>query len=857
MATVAASRVDVKIAVDAEGNASRVVKETRDQLDGLGNSAKSATDGASAGFGKYAGVAQQSLSRIGGAVSAINAVLGGTTPELQKIGQGFTAAGAVANTIPGPIGLAAAAVVGLSVATYEFAKAAAEAEARSKFMRGGAGSEGLAESIGISQKAVNELRIDMEDLAAEGIEPNKAVLRDVRDRAVAMGEDGEKAVLAYVRAMKGGAKELRAFQATGGDLGVENLKTLEKEVGLFPNLIQAEKDRLTIQMQAMDVVDKQAKLRAEETKNNQTIAALQAELASARVSAASIEKEQDLARLQRRNEEIEKERASNVERARAINVRSVQESAADQAKLENINRQALGKERIAQLEVDVTQATSLEARQAAIVAVINEKLNQLRADALDLQRRSVDMTSAQVEAETAALQTRQQQIQAETARQAKALADERRRRGEAAAAKNRERIDAETAATIKLAQAEAEQIEAKSKDPALDDAVIRKKLQVIDLEEEAARRAAARRVNTAQGRANELAAIELAAFNKRQALTDAETKKREQNAADVVALKREQFEQELQAEIETQAKIDELTKAQTDRSIEDMRSRGDFHAAMLAEIQAAEAQTAANIAKINQELAVKLTGLDEDSALAAKERQLAEARIAAEQQSLAVKTSEAYAKQSASTNEAIDKQIGTIDRITSSALQAGGLSDIGKGMAGLASNVLKGSAAFDQFNQAAQSGNLDAMAKANEGLSGAIDGTITASGAAAAAFVDDEKTKAGILALTETAASIASFATGNVVGGIGHAASAAIYAGIAGGAIPAGGGAAAGGATTGGGGPVTGETGAAGGGGGGGVTQVFNFNKGFVVGSTQEVAKGISGTLNSVNGTGYDRRKAA
>jgi hypothetical protein len=56
---------------------------------------------------------------------------------------------------------------------------------------------------------------------------------------------------------------------------------------------------------------------------------------------------------------------------------------------------------------------------------------------------------------------------------------------------------------------------------------------------------------------------------------------------------------------------------------------------------------------------------------------------------------------------------------------------------------------------------------------------------------------------------------------------------------------------------VTGETGASGGGGGGGMTQVFNFNKGFVIGSTQEVAKGISGTLNSVNGTGYDRRKAA
>ena len=216
MSTVAASRVDVKIAVDAQGNASRVVKQTRDELDAMGKSAQAATGNAASGMARYSQLAQQSASKIGGAFSAVNAVLGGTNPIMQKLGQSFTAAGAVANVIPGPIGIAAAAMTGLAVATYKFIEAANEAEAKTKFMRGGAGSEGMAAQLGITQDAAIKVGAALEQMTDQGIRPTSTELRAVRDRAVAMGADGSKAVEQYLAAWAKGPDALIAVQAEIG-----------------------------------------------------------------------------------------------------------------------------------------------------------------------------------------------------------------------------------------------------------------------------------------------------------------------------------------------------------------------------------------------------------------------------------------------------------------------------------------------------------------------------------------------------------------------------------------------------------------------------------------------------------------
>jgi len=901
MSTVAASRVDVKIAVDAQGNASRVVKQTRDELDAMGKSAQAATGNAATGMARYSQLAQQSASKIGGAFSAVNAVLGGTNPIMQKLGQSFTAAGAVANVIPGPIGIAAAAMTGLAVATYKFIEAANEAEAKTKFMRGGAGSEGMAAQLGITQDAAIKVGAALEQMTDQGIRPTSTELRAVRDRAVAMGADGSKAVEQYLAAWAKGPDALIAVQAEIGNLGIKNLGELGASIGLSRESLGLERDLTDLKVQQDELLKEAAQIQA-------SVA-----LAGGKITETD-----------QRSLDLVRQKAKVLEGELAARRRYAAE---EKVSLQN---STLAKGRATLLDIAATQEKRKTVAEVIRIQAIDLRLADIAARLNTLHRNRNVLSQQDYAIKVQALKIEQAQAEAAKAAVFDQAQADRAARQQAAAAKNKERIQAETDATIKLAQAEVQLATERAKVPGADPDVLAARLRVIDLEEAAARKAAKDRTNTARGRENELRAIELNARNEREAARKATADAEVERSRKVVELKRAAFEEELQAEIDTQAKIDELSKAQAAREIEQLRNRGDVHGATMLEIQTAEAQTAANIEKINRDLAIKLTGIDEQSELAAKERLLADQQIAAERQKLADVTAAAFTKESDAIVASFKTKLSTVDDAIQNTLGASadlvqsgfartveakqnaiealkalqensanlneadradldaqvkaqekiyqkqikGLQDqakqaqetiksvqsFGKGIAGIVGNVQKGSQALAAFQKAADAGNVEQMATANEGLTNAIDGTIAASGAAATAFIEDEQTKAAILAITETAASVAAFAGGNIPGGIAHAASAAIYAGVAGGAIPTGGAGTAGtataGATTGGGGAVTGATGEAGGG-GGGVTQVFNFNKGFVVGSTQEVAKGISGTLRSVNGTGYDRRKAA
>jgi hypothetical protein len=77
---------------------------------------------------------------------------------------------------------------------------------------------------------------------------------------------------------------------------------------------------------------------------------------------------------------------------------------------------------------------------------------------------------------------------------------------------------------------------------------------------------------------------------------------------------------------------------------------------------------------------------------------------------------------------------------------------------------------------------LQALDANFEAISKGGDGAIAASGAVAAAFIDDTKQQAVIMALFEGAAAIAAFASQNYVGGAMHLVSAGLYAAVAGGA---------------------------------------------------------------------------
>ena len=133
-------------------------------------------------------------------------------------------------------------------------------------------------------------------------------------------------------------------------------------------------------------------------------------------------------------------------------------------------------------------------------------------------------------------------------------------------------------------------------------------------------------------------------------------------------------------------------------------------------------------------------------------------------------------------------------------------------------------------------------------IGAAVVGSAGAIGAATTAFVDSEKQKAGILSAVHTAQAIASGASGNIAAATAHAAAAALFFGIATGAVkmtaPGGGGGGEGGGS----GPSPergpGEEG------GGGRSVTIQFGGGIVLGRPQDVANAIAQAGFSARGTG-------
>ena len=147
----------------------------------------------------------------------------------------------------------------------------------------------------------------------------------------------------------------------------------------------------------------------------------------------------------------------------------------------------------------------------------------------------------------------------------------------------------------------------------------------------------------------------------------------------------------------------------------------------------------------------------------------------------------------------------------------------------------------------------DASKSANDRFVQGLPAMTSASGMAAASFVKSTKNKAAIQGAFEAASSIAAFATGNVVGGAGHAAAAAMFFALAG---KSGGGGAKGGAM----GTKTGALAGGGGGSGmsaaGGTSQVTVNVQGFALGSAVDMGAAIGRTVDTARHTGLNSSEA-
>ena len=159
---------------------------------------------------------------------------------------------------------------------------------------------------------------------------------------------------------------------------------------------------------------------------------------------------------------------------------------------------------------------------------------------------------------------------------------------------------------------------------------------------------------------------------------------------------------------------------------------------------------------------------------------------------------------------------------------------------------------------AAAATGVQQVASSWKGLEQSAPSAIAAAGAVAGAFVDGEREKAGVAAITEAAASIASFALGDIPASVAHAAAAVLYGSVAAGA--GGSKAGAGGASaeaSGGGGFAAPAVAGAGAGPSSpqGQAIVINFNAPLT--TRQEIGKGVQLALRSLSTTGLPKAKGA
>lgn len=851
---MAESRVQLMIGVDASGNASKVVKETRDQIDAMGQSAQRA-QGTSLGFAQ---ALQGGMTRLGAAFSGINAVLGSQTdPLIQKLGQGLTAAGAVANVIPGPIGVATAAVAGLATAAFAVKKEMDETDAKVRNL-GDSSTPKLKDKLDITVDSAIALQRALDD-TPKGLQATEVELAAVQARAKDTTKDSANASAELAKAFASGPKAVQDFQDKFGRLSsdVLRLPDLSKKFGLSKEA-QGLVDNQETALGRLQSVS--TELLLTDLARSRAAGALEA-TNKAIAEAHGIEKvqlESQAETLRQHTEEIQKQVDLLKEKqAKAQEERDKEKQAAKVAK-DNADYVAGQDQGIALIKANIGREESkipLELdkqsrkRQELIVWSAKQQLIQQQIALVQENIASGVKTEVQGRIELANLEAEANKL----------VSDQQAKQVKASSGPTKaQRLDAEKQAQLAVLQASQKQLEADVARNANKDDQLAAELklnavrqQTIRLEEEIAKRQAMAEATTAKGRAARLQAIELERANKQQEIIDATNK----SLVDAIT-KSNQLEVDAKKTANTQ--LESLEKARSARRISELQARGKFDELAQAQQDAAASAYLAAIDRINADADAAVTKAEGNQVAIAEINRGRLAALAQSSETYADTISASFDKAFESTLKSVDDKTTKIGESINKAASGTKVDQLASSLVNVSGTLQKGAKSWKQYTEAAKLDNSEAMASAKLQLGSAIEGTIEASGAAAASFIKDEKDKAGVLALTETAAAAAAFATGNIAGGTSHAVAAGIYAGVWGGVIPStsasSGGSTGGGSTTGGG-EVAGTAGMAANS-GGAVTQVFNFNKGFVFGTSQEVAKGMSSTLRNVSGTGYDKRKA-
>ncbi len=816
MAVVAAARVDTRIRILGEDRASGAIKSTRKSLQALDNQAANAKGVNTLGdsFAKLNTEAGEGSKNTKEALEGVREVLGGISPELGVIATGFGGVEKFTKALPGPIGLFAAGITAAVGGSILLAKHLGESAAKIRFL-GGKDAAKLKDELNLSADGAVKLSQSLDQLENDALRPSLQTLTQIRDQAQAMGLDGAEAMAAYADAIRGGDEALKAFERRFGSVNAKaaTLEATARALGLDVDLLGLSKrvkdaDKLT------KALELQRKITQQQAADEATVARLRARAANSveltgreRARLLAEANELELKTIELRGKATEKTR----EDITAINARLALVKGVAVEEQQRATRIAILESRI-KLTTDEQQKSRLQ------LLITQEKQEAVAFKQDILAKNAANLSERELIAERGKLFLMQQQ---ERIRQ-QSLADARRaeeiRKREAA--RQKARAAAQRAATMRDAELQAEIRLQKAHLKSIDDTIsgqtqrTKLSLDLLNLEEKRALAAAARAVNTEQGKFTAQAAIAQEFANKRAAILKAPEKDLAKFLED--SAKRSA---KIRADVATNIGAIEIQALQ--RRASAAQESGNVEVAAALRRQLAQKTYATTVAAINTDIETRQKGLN---AASDDFHRLEQERIAR-------------------TTEAQERLNGELSRLSNqresilreSALQAAeaiqgpaqmlGDSPLGAGLAAASAGITKVANDWKSLKQSAS-------------------GAISAAGGVAAAFVKGEKEKAAVLAVMETAAAIAAGASGNIPGAVAHGAAAALYAGIAAGAIST----SAPSATT----PTVpttaNEPGIANGG-GGQTVNVF-LGSGFAVGTSQEIGAAINGAVASLSGTG-------
>ena len=864
------------ITIDGVDNASDAVNKARKalgllegQAEKTGKATNSLADNDASG---KAAVAVRELSGdLEGALKGLGDFAGGSSSALSAVADRAGAAEAIMRLLPGPIGLATTAVVGLAFAGKLMADHYSEADAKMRLLVSGPVKD-LAKDLKLDADGAVALQQAFDALDPSAIRPSADLLKQVGKNAKEMGGDAKQAMIDLVSGFKGSDQDVARLQGRLGSLGaeVQALDAIAKSLGF---------DNAALGLTA-------AKSAAEQLKKTEE------DIRIARANADKAEADRRLMQMtfegnasNQTNKAFLERYSATIATADAANrvVKNLEDGAT--ALADTVAEELRHKDVLAQVA-----AIKRDTEQQALLAADKETAKGIRLEGIKKVQDVLGKAIASSASETSAWAGKEADSrwdalkamlgQEDVAKKQIADAEKTERKAAQSAAAGEARANRQASTEAKLAQFRA----------SIDRDGLRTEKERLDLldREQAKELEATRGTKNAKVRAEQRLAIEADYAAKREALTreldDAESKTEEEH------LKTLEEGNKKSAELVWQVaeSIVATSRARSVEQLDILREEGQEVAAAEAERELARREHAEAMLAIDRDLAearknVNVQDIDYQrlgTLYDAKRLPAIQARDAAERKYAAAAHDRAQqARQDAASSlegpAAMLKALGSIQGIAVGdglSIAVKGFQDLDVAMgkskvsaedvANTLGSSLGGLATVASDAETKRTlAQLDADTKRRLSTATTEEerAAITAEGERkkAEAVEASEKRQAAIMVLTEGAKAIASFASGNVVAGVGHTAAAAAFGAVAGGAFGGSsggaGGASSGGAVSNGGGALAGV--GNGSGQAGGQTINVVLGKGFVIGTPGQVGKGVASALGSLKGTGLGTGK--